>query len=432
MTINKQAKALNSIIEKDNAAVFSLLSQKGRAIFFPKEGIVAQAADAKGKKINATIGAAIEDDGTPMRLPSIAKYITIDPKDAFAYAPSYGKPELRKLWQELIYKKSPCLKAAISLPVVTQALTHGLSMVGYLFVDPGDEIIMTDKFWGNYRLIFENAYGGVINTFNTFKNNSFDSASFRAKLQEKKGKKIILLNFPNNPAGYTPTIKEAQLITNIIHENAKDGNQIVVICDDAYFGLVYKEGIYQESFFSKLADLHENILAIKIDGATKEEYVWGFRVGFITYGAKGLTKESYNALEAKTAGAVRGSISNASNLSQSLIYQGMLSSSYEQEKRDKYKILKSRCEAVERILQDEKYAEYFWPLPFNSGYFMCLDLKEGLQAEAIRQQLLKNYDTGIIATNNLIRLAFSGVKEADLKQLFDNIYSAIKDLYGPN
>ena len=48
------------------------------------------------------------------------------------------------------------------------------------------------------------------------------------------------------------------------------------------FGLVYENGIFKESLFSKLADLHENVLAVKVDGATKEDYAWGFRVGFIT------------------------------------------------------------------------------------------------------------------------------------------------------
>ena len=49
-----------------------------------------------------------------------------------------------------------------------------------------------------------------------------------------------------------------------------------------------------------LAQAHQNILAIKIDGATKEEFVWGLRVGFITYGVKGGTKALYDALEQKT------------------------------------------------------------------------------------------------------------------------------------
>ena len=56
MELNPQAKELNEKIKRDNPAVYELLSEKGRAIYFPKKGILAQTAEAKGKKINATIG----------------------------------------------------------------------------------------------------------------------------------------------------------------------------------------------------------------------------------------------------------------------------------------------------------------------------------------------------------------------------------------
>ena len=81
MELNPQAEELNEIIKKNNKNVYEMLSDKGRAIFFPKKGILSQSAEAKGKKINATIGIALEDDGTPMRLKSIAKKIKLDPKE---------------------------------------------------------------------------------------------------------------------------------------------------------------------------------------------------------------------------------------------------------------------------------------------------------------------------------------------------------------
>lgn len=83
---------------------------------------------------------------------------------------------------------------------------------------------------------------------------------------------------------------------------------LVVICDDAYFGLVYKKGIDQESIFSRLYHLHENILAVKIDGITKEYFAWGLRMGFVTYGCKNGSRKFYQALEDKTAGAVRATV----------------------------------------------------------------------------------------------------------------------------
>jgi len=422
------AEEANVMIRNANEAVFEMLSERGRAIYFPKTGIVGQSAEAKGKRINATIGIALEDDGSPLRFRSIADKISLEPKDIFNYAPNHGKIELRKIWQESIRKKNPSLASAISLPIVTQALTHGLSMAGYLFIHPGDRIVLTDKFWGNYRLLFENAYGGELATFNTFKGDGFDIEGLKTAISEGTGKKIILLNFPNNPAGYTPTEDEAEEIITAIGERAEAGDKLVVILDDAYFGLVYEAGVYQESLFSRLADLHENVLAIKVDGATKEEYAWGLRVGFLTYGSKGATEDLYRALEDKTAGAIRGNVSNCSNLSQSLVLSALASPDYETEKKEKYDLLKKRFNKVKEILATGRYSELFSPLPFNSGYFMCIELAPGIEAESARKLLLAKYSTGVIAMKNLLRLAYSAVAEKDLPELFENIYQACLEI----
>jgi aspartate/methionine/tyrosine aminotransferase len=430
MKLNPQAEELNNIIKNNSEIVDSLLSKKGKAIFFPAKGILAQSADAKGKKINATIGAAIEDDGSPMRLKSIEKEINIEPKNAFPYAPSFGRADLRKKWREMIYEKNPALKAEISVPIVTNALTHGLSMLGYLFVDEGDKIISSDLFWGNYKLLFINGYGAEIDTFETFKEDKFNIEGLKGKLNEGSGKKVVLLNFPNNPTGYTPTVGEVKEIVSVINSAAEKGNKILVIVDDAYFGLVYENGVEEESIFSYLADLHENVLAVKVDGATKEDYVWGFRVGFISYSIKGGNKKLYSALEAKTSGAVRGNISNDSNLSQSLMLKAYSSSTYKEEKKEKYELLKSRYDEVRKVLKDDKYSEVFYALPYNSGYFMCIRLKEGIDAEKVRQKLLADYDTGVIAMSPILRVAFSAVAKENVEELFENIYNACKEIGG--
>jgi aspartate/methionine/tyrosine aminotransferase len=428
--MNPQARELNDIIRENNPTVFEMLSEKGKNIFFPKKGILGQTADAKGKRINATIGAAIEDDNTPMRLQSIEKQLNISPSLAFPYAPSFGRPDLRKKWKELIYEKNPALNGLeISLPVVTSALTHALSIVGYLFLDSSDTVLVSDLFWGNYNLIFTNAYGTGLEKFNLFRDERLDLESLEKSVAGmKSGKKVVLLNFPNNPAGYTPAVDEVKCIVQILKMEAEKGNKIVAVMDDAYFGLIYEPGIEKQSVFSYLAGLHENILAVKVDGPTKEDYVWGFRVGFITYGIRKGSKELYDVLELKTAGAVRGNISNACNLSQSLLLNAFSTEGYQSEKSRKYQILSARYQKVRDALAINKYKEYFQALPFNSGYFMCIRLKDGLDGEKLRQLLLNRYDTGVIHMNHIIRIAFSSVAASDIPQLFENIYLACKEL----
>jgi len=432
--LNSQATGLNQILETHNKTVYELLSKKGRAIYFPAMGILAQGAAAKDKEINATIGTAYEDDGKPMVLASIAQIFGLDAKDAFPYAPSQGLKPLRDKWKELIKAKNPSLGAQeISTPVVTCGVTNGLSIIGYMFVDDNDEIILTDLYWENYDLVFDNAYGAKLKFFNLFKDERFDIDSFKkAVVSGGVGKKIVLLNFPNNPSGYSPTAKEAADIARVLKDAAEAGNKLVVILDDSYFGLIFEDAAMTESLFAGLASSHENLLAIKADGITKEEFAWGLRVGFVTYGIKNGSKELYKALEDKTAGAVRGNISNSAHPSQSAFLRALNSGAHEQEKQRNRAKIKERYQKVKEVLKAHpEYARYFEALPFNSGYFMCVKLK-GTSADKVWELLLNKYSTGVICYGemNLFRIAFASTPLGQIEKLFGNIYSACKELAG--
>ena len=105
--IDSQAVSLNNVLNTENKHVFEMLSKKGQEIFFPKLGILAQSAQAKGKEINATIGEAIADNGKSMYLQEFDNYLKLEPENIFPYAPSFGKPDLRAMWKSFIYKKNP-------------------------------------------------------------------------------------------------------------------------------------------------------------------------------------------------------------------------------------------------------------------------------------------------------------------------------------
>ncbi|MDR0331135.1 MAG: aminotransferase class I/II-fold pyridoxal phosphate-dependent enzyme [Chitinispirillales bacterium] len=427
--LDPQAAEINEVIAESNPHVFDMLSERGRAIFFPAKGILAQTAQASGKGINATIGTALEDEGATIGLSSMASQVVSGDTNLFAYAPNLGKPEIRGAWKRMMLKKNPALReGGISTPIVASSLTHGLSAAGALFVDRGDKIVTPDLFWENYNLVFNYAYGSEFDAFPMFGGGGFNAGALRQKLLGGgAGKKIVILNFPNNPTGYTLTVEEADAVRDAVVEAAEAGNNIVALIDDAYFGLVFEGGILRESIFSLLAGAHERVLAVKIDGPTKEDYAWGLRIGFVTFGCARGGAEFYKAMESKLGGSIRGSTSSSSNLGQALLLRAYETPSYEAEKAQKYEVLRRRYKKIREILDNRKeYGEYLRPLPFNSGYFMCLEVKNG-KADEVRRILLDKYDTGVIALDNLLRVAFSSTPYELLEKLFDNIYNAAKE-----
>jgi aspartate/methionine/tyrosine aminotransferase len=432
--LNPLAEAANTAIKAENPTVFALLSERGKRFFFPAKGILAQGAEAKAKAktANATIGIATES-GAPMHLGCIHQHFNgLTPAEIYDYAPSFGKPDLRQAWAKKQREETPSLGQALtSLPIVTNALTHGLALIGDLFLDPGDEALSSDLMWENYNLSWETRLGARISLYNFFDKNltGFNLQSFTQNLFSRKGRKLVVaLNFPNNPSGYSPTKAEAGAIVNALIAAAEAGTQLVVVCDDAYYGMFYDPACETESLFGKLANAHENILAIKIDGATKEEFVWGLRVGFITYGVKGGTKALYDALEQKTGGMIRAVISNVSMPGQSIVLKALQNPNFRTQQAEKVEILRKRAVITGEACRKTEYADCWDVYPFNSGYFMCLRVKN-VEAEAVRQHLLEHHGVGAIALGKTeLRVAFSCLTEAQIPGVFSAAAASIRAL----
>jgi aspartate/methionine/tyrosine aminotransferase len=436
--VNPIAQDLNQIIKNGNPHIIEMLSEMGRNLFFPK-GILSQSAEAREKafKLNATIGIATERGGT-MHFSSVMGSIdSIRPAESLTYAPSFGILDLRKVWQDSLYKKNPSLEGkTFSLPVVTCGITHAISMFADIWIDPDDIVILPDKMWGNYNMILNVKKRAKISQYELFsEGNGFNLEAFEKKIRieaENHDKITVLLNFPNNPAGYSVTVEEGNRIVEILTGIAETGKNVIAVMDDAYFGLFYEEQTLKESLFAKLCNRHPRLLAVKLDGATKENFVWGLRVGFITYGCKidGDSMAVYDALERKTAGSIRGSISNASHLGQTIVLKSMQSENFIKEKEEKFTVLKNRAGRIKEVLSDSRYKDAWDVYPFNSGYFMCIRLKS-VDAETLRRHLLETYGVGLISIGERdLRIAFSCLEESDILELFNIILQGVEDLKG--
>lgn len=426
------ARELNETLK--GSVMMDLLSDFGKRFYFPK-GIITQSAEAKqhAHRFNATVGMAYSA-GKPMFLPSVDRYFTgMDPEEIYSYAPTGGVPELRTLWKEQIIRKNPAVAGkGTSLPLVVPGLTAGISVLADMFVEEGSPVVVPDLFWGNYRLIVAGRRRGSLATFSFFRKDGegLDLDAMEKAIREsvRDGRVTLILNFPNNPTGYSPTVEEAKALRDRLLMIADEGVKLLVIHDDAYFGLFYEKGTYTSSLFNELADSHPNILAAKVDGGTKEDLTWGFRVGFITFSAGGATEAQYDALVKKGMGAIRAAVSNCSKPGQSVMVRALKSASYEAEKQEAYDILEARYRKVKDILSTATLPEGVRVLPFNSGYFMAFDLIQG-GAETLRTKLLHEKGIGTISIEDrYLRVAFASIDVDDLAELYATIIGTMNEM----
>lgn len=430
-TMHSLALGLNALL--DNHIMGRALSIVGRRMYFPK-GIVAQSAEAgeRAHRFNATVGLA-RSGKQPLVLPSMQRMLDpLPPADTVAYSGTAGVARLRDSWGAALRRKNPSLgQTPTSRPVVVPGLTNGLFQVGSLFLDPGDTVIIPDLFWGNYRLMLAERLGARIVTFPLFSGGGFNTAGLEAALEAVPGKAMVLLNFPNNPTGYALTTHERPALVEVFRRRGESGRDTLVVSDDAYFSFFFEPECETESIFAHLANLHERVLAIKVDGATKEEFAWGLRVGFVTLAHKGANAEVYGAVEKKLMGAIRSSISNSSTLGQTLILRLLESAGYEREHAELFEAMKARYREVRRILAEvlpsHRAARLLEPLPCNAGYFVALACR-GISAEALRVRLL-DVGVGIIAVaDELVRVSFAGVDHDELEACFSVIFDEAEAL----
>ena len=169
-------------------------------------------------------------------------------------------------------------------------------------------------------------------------------------------------------------------------------------------------------------------MSVKIDGPTKEDYVWGLRCGFLTFGCKGFTNEQYDALVKKLMGVIRSSVSCCATPSQSIMLKAFEDENLEKEKQDFRQILEGRYRKARAYIDTKKGHSVLSPMPFNSGYFMSLRCN-GINAEELRQKLLHEYEVGTIAIDDkTLRVAFSSLDKREIDQTYEAVYKAAVEL----
>ncbi|MDX1383548.1 MAG: aminotransferase class I/II-fold pyridoxal phosphate-dependent enzyme, partial [Thermoanaerobaculia bacterium] len=341
---------------------------------------------------------------------------------ALLYSPVEGCAELRQRWRQ---RQRPAGDApASSLPTVVCGLTHGLSLVADLFCEEGRAVVVPSPFWGNYGQVFGLRRGGRLIAAPVYSTSGPRLDALTGVLAElPEGEPtIVLLNLPSNPVGYSLSAPEREEAVGILAA-AADVRPLLVVCDDAYAGLVHEDDVPAASLFWDLVGRHPNLLPVKIDGCTKEIVFFGGRVAFVTF-PFAPESATAQALESKAKCLVRATVGSPVSVSQELVLATLVDPASEAELAEVRSTLRARCLTLRRSLAQANGP--LAPLPFNSGCFALLELPEGVDPEALRHRLLADFDTGVVAIRpRYARLAYCSVAEDAIPELVSRLGRAL-------
>lgn len=399
------ASRSNAIIDEQLAAAGAALSRLGRRAFFPSD-IPAQSAEARGCAINATIGEVTDGRGQPLALPVITEHFSgVDLAEMMLYAPQGGQALLRQRWQDRLKGRRD---VPMSLPLVTSGITHALFLAADLFVDEDTDVLLPDPCWGNYKQVFGVRKGGRLRGYPATNGGGLDLDGIARALDSVRGRGVILINFPSNPTGYSPTVAEGEALVALLR--AQPG-PLVVLFDDAYQDMSWEQGLIARSLFYDLAGRDpDRLIAVKLDGATKELFYFGARVGFITFGADG---PGGDALAEKARGLMRSSVSSGVATTQTLVSLALASPQLEPQRRAVLDELRQRYRVLERAVAEEGLRTW----PFNSGFFALVPVSG--DAELLRRRLLREAGVGVVsfAEARALRLSYGSTRAEDIPAL---------------
>ena len=392
--------------------------------------------------INATIGTATEDDGKLMVLPTLydeLQQLTGD--QLLAYANMRGQHAFVQAWNRDTLESYPAelrkkTEELSTLPVTAcGGLTGGLMLTSQVFFDLGDKLLAPNSRWGNVDNVFfknqqlhEVPYKLVDQNGNLSLSDLIDNLQSLEKTEKKIG---IYLNFPNNPSGISPTLDQVKELQETLETITVP---TVLLLDDAYENYCYEDNIVNHSIFPYLVGLNDNVLAVKIDGASKRYCAYGARLGTMTVGF-GLEKDENEKSEIREL-MVKSARTNSSSAPRGIqealtnvLVDEKKKTNIQKEKARNLSILSRRYKLIKK-LGEETESNILKPVKFNSGFFGYYLIKNQQSATEISSKLLEkglgtvpfvNISNGL----NGIRVAYCSIREEKIEQAIDLLYSQI-------
>lgn len=374
----------------------------------------ANARIARGESVvNATIGAAMDDEGKLAVLPTAARAVQEVEGPAWAgYAPISGSPAFLQAVIADLFATEPLMREvaiATATPGGTGALRHALAN----FLEPGQSLLTTSFFWGPYQTLADEA-GCKVETFTMFTAGgaldveALDAALGRQLATQKRV--LFFLNDPcHNPTGYSMSQPEWRALTECLVRRSAEG-PITLLVDTAY--LAYSAGD-PRAFLKELHPLLGKVMLLFAWSASKTFTMYGLRVGAIVACIPDAKERA--TTEAAFSYSCRGTWSNCNAggllAITRLLTDDKLKAAVDAERDALKKTLFSRVNAFNQLAKPKglRYPRY------EGGFFVTV-FRDNAPEHAAR---MRERGVFVVPQKGALRVALCSAKEADVARLVD-------------
>ena len=191
------------------------------------------------------------------------------------YSHNLGLPELRQTVATYLSRLHPNPAAQITSDniAITSAGVNALSLAAQCIVNPGDRVVCVTPLWPNLveipKILSANVECVTLD---------FTATGWRLDLDKllaalTPNTKMLMVNSPNNPTGWTLTLDEQKAILARCRQHG-----IWLLSDDAYERLVFDETGCAPSFFD-ISDAHDRL--VSANTFSKSWLMTGWRLGWL-------------------------------------------------------------------------------------------------------------------------------------------------------
>lgn len=279
------------------------------------------------------------------------------------YTPNAGIPSLREAVAARVATRSGRPVTAENV-CITSGAVMAIQLALLALIEPGDEVLLPDPGWPNYRSAVMLA-GGVATSYPLDPAQGFalDAEVIAAHITPRT--RVIIINSPGNPTGATFGAAEIKALLELARRH-----NLFVISDEVYEDFVF-DGAKHVTAFTPAADDR----VILVSGASKSYAMTGWRIGWLV---------AHPAITAAAAALVEPQTSCPSSLSQVAAEAAVCGP------QDVVELMRATYERRARLLSDKLAGTGLLLARPAGAFYAMIDIrKSGRPAETFVRDLLE-------------------------------------------